>query len=149
MAMATKSLGVAKKRKRKAAKPAVPKPVDPAAAAAESEAEAAARVKAEAEAAAAKEAKEKEVQRARISSVQALSALVLAFPYDVPPAVPPAIALLARHSALSPAADAIVRHTFTDFKRTHADMWERQRDLFEREQLDAFNDIMVSPDYFC
>ena len=80
--------------------------------------------------------------------MQALSALVLAFPYDVPPAVPPAIALLARHSALSPAADAIV-HTFTDFKRTHADMWERQRDLFEREQLDAFNDIMVSPDYFC
>ena len=38
---------------------------------------------------------------------------------------------------------------FTDFKRTHADMWETQRQLFEREQLDAFNDIMVSPDYFC
>ena len=47
---------------------------------------------------------------------------------------------VARTAARSPAADAIVRHTFTDFKRTHADMWDRQRELFEREQLDAFND---------
>ena len=77
-----------------------------------------------------------------------LSALVLGSPFDVPRAVPAALSALARLAADPPPTPGLVRHAFSEFKRTHQDGWERHRTAFDADQLADLTDLLVSPSYY-
>lgn len=92
-------------------------------------------------------------QRAKVQQtcVRLLSAVVLAYPYEVPPYVPKALAVLSRllNSTISSTLQEVIRKTVSDFKRTHTDEWEtNHRQRFTEEQLDALNDVLSSPHYY-
>ena len=100
-----------------------------------------------------------DVARRRIGAVQALGACVLAFPYDVPPHVPKALVILARHSNLANKKKSATRYqaairdavksVCSEFKRTHAETWAFIRDFFDPDQHDALADVLTSDSYFC
>ena len=83
--------------------------------------------------------------------VRFLSALVRAYPYEVPSYVPKTLAVLSRllHSSISSTLQETIRKTVSDFKRTHQDEWDvNHRHRFSPEELDALNDVLSSPHYY-
>ncbi|KAJ1460667.1 hypothetical protein M885DRAFT_508790 [Pelagophyceae sp. CCMP2097] len=94
----------------------------------------------------------------RLGAVHALAACVIAFPYDVPAHVPPALVLLARHSNATKAGKGregrdhaaireSVKATFAEFKRTHAETWDFITHFFTTAEHDAFADVLTTGDY--
>jgi hypothetical protein len=82
--------------------------------------------------------------------VNGLCALILSAPFDVPPSVVPAIAVLARlASSCGDETKTAIRHAFMEFKRTHLDNWDVHRMCFDEHTLDAFNETFEAPSYFC
>ena len=77
-----------------------------------------------------------------------LSALVLGHPFDVPKVVPAALSALARVASDPPPTSSVVKHAFSEFKRTHQDGWEQHRAAFDPEQLADLTDLLVSPSYY-
>ena len=78
--------------------------------------------------------------------VLALTALVEACPYNVPPAVPESLIELSKH--VNGVNGAQVRKTLSEFKRTHVDEWTTHKKAFSEEQLNSFEGVLVSPDYY-
>jgi len=101
-----------------------------------------------------KDLTEKEMNRAKKqqSSVFFLCAVVLANPYDTPSFVPEALEALSKHSFEHRATLAVrdtVKKVFSEFKRTHMnDNWEVHRKQFNREQLEALEDVVSTPHYY-
>ena len=101
-----------------------------------------------------KSAGEKENNRARRqqTSVNFLSASILARPYDTPPYVPEALAAISRHS-FDRTAPLTVRDTVkmccAEFKKTHmSDNWVEHKKQFTQEQLEALDDVVSTPHYY-
>ena len=47
-------------------------------------------------------------------------------------------------SPLSP----LVRTTFSEFRRTHQDTWQIDRQMFDEDQLDAIGELLIAPSYY-
>ncbi|KAG7377691.1 Proteasome activator complex subunit 4 [Phytophthora pseudosyringae] len=87
-------------------------------------------------------------------SVLSLSAIVLAFPHDVPTFVPPIFEELGRFLYMKRSSNTIsflvkaVKETLLDFKRTHQDNWLETKAKFSHAQLDVIEDVAIAPSYF-
>jgi len=100
-----------------------------------------------------KKSKEQKRARAQQSSVFFLCATVLSQPYDTPPYIPKALAAISKHSFERNAPLGIrdtVKKCCAEYKKTHmSDNWEIHRKVFTQEQLEALEDVISSPHYYC
>ncbi|KAI9330364.1 hypothetical protein DFJ73DRAFT_858866 [Zopfochytrium polystomum] len=84
----------------------------------------------------------------RHSAVLGLSALVLAFPYDIPEWMPDALMLLSSCTADQAPVSTTTAKTFAEFKRTHQDGWQEHLDSFTDDQRAILRDVLVSASYY-
>uniref|UniRef100_A0A1I7YJA7 BLM10_mid domain-containing protein n=1 Tax=Steinernema glaseri TaxID=37863 RepID=A0A1I7YJA7_9BILA len=84
----------------------------------------------------------------RHAGVLALSAIVRAYPYTVPPVVPDVLMKLCRHAHELQPIQGTVKETMKEFKRTHTDMWHVHKQEFTEDQLADMTDLLVSPNYY-
>ncbi|PLW40659.1 hypothetical protein PCANC_01611 [Puccinia coronata f. sp. avenae] len=83
------------------------------------------------------------------SAVLGSSALVNAFPYDVPPWVPQIlIHNLCSHLSSPPMISTTARKTLTVYKKTHQDTWIEGQKMFSEEELTILNDCLVGSSYY-
>lgn len=80
--------------------------------------------------------------------VLALAASVLSVPYDMPSWLPDHVTLLARFSGEPSPVKSTVTKAVAEFRRTHADTWNVQKDSFTEEQLEVLADTSSSSSYF-
>lgn len=81
-------------------------------------------------------------------AVLALAASVLASPYDMPSWLPDHVTLLARFMTEPSPIKSTVTKAVAEFRRTHADTWNIQKDSFSEEQLEVLADTSTSSSYF-
>jgi len=84
----------------------------------------------------------------RHAAILGLSALVEAFPYEVPNWVPEVLVLLAGCIANTAPISAAVSKTFANFRRTHQDTWHQDMLAYTEDQLYVLSDLLVSPSYY-
>uniref|UniRef100_A0A914ZKA9 Proteasome activator complex subunit 4 n=6 Tax=Parascaris univalens TaxID=6257 RepID=A0A914ZKA9_PARUN len=84
----------------------------------------------------------------RHAGVLALSAVVQAFPYTVPPILPNALMQLCRHATDKQPMQGTVKKALSEFKRTHQDCWHEHKTQFSEDQLAILTDLLVSPNYY-
>ncbi|VFQ82480.1 unnamed protein product [Cuscuta campestris] len=80
--------------------------------------------------------------------ILALAACVLSVPYDMPGWLPDYITLLAQFVSEPSPVKSTVTKAVAEFRRTHADTWNIQKDSFTEEQLEVLADISSSSSYF-
>ncbi|GMF24569.1 unnamed protein product [Phytophthora lilii] len=96
----------------------------------------------------------KMVEAKMMESVLSLSAIILAFPHEVPSFVPPIFEELGRFLYMKRSSNTVsflekaVKETLLDFKRTHQDNWLETKSKFSRAQLDVIEDVAIAPSYF-
>lgn len=81
-------------------------------------------------------------------AVLALAASVLSAPYDMPSWLPEHVTLLARFSVEPSPVKSAVTKAVAEFRRTHADTWNVQKESFTEEQLEILADTSSSSSYF-
>ncbi|KAG4920653.1 hypothetical protein JHK84_049501 [Glycine max] len=81
-------------------------------------------------------------------AVLALVASVLSAPYDMPSWLPDHVTLLARFSGEPSPVKSTVTKAVAEFRRTHADTWNVQKEFFTEEQLEILADTSSSSSYF-
>ncbi|KAF7816036.1 proteasome activator subunit 4-like [Senna tora] len=81
-------------------------------------------------------------------AVLKLAASVLSAPYDMPSWLPEHVTLLACFSGEPSPVKSAVTKAVAEFRRTHADMWNVQKELFTEEQLEILADTSSSSSYF-
>ncbi|XP_057530197.1 proteasome activator subunit 4-like isoform X1 [Amaranthus tricolor] len=81
-------------------------------------------------------------------AVLALTACVLSVPYDMPSWLPEHVTLLARFVGEPSPVRSTVTKAVAEFRRTHADTWNFQREQFTEEQLEVLADTSSSSSYF-
>ncbi|XP_047151805.1 proteasome activator subunit 4 [Vigna umbellata] len=81
-------------------------------------------------------------------AVLALVASVLSAPYDMPSWLPEHVTLLARFSGEPSPVKSTVTKAVAEFRRTHADTWNVQKELFTEDQLEVLADTSSSSSYF-
>nr|DAD24254.1 TPA_asm: hypothetical protein HUJ06_025717 [Nelumbo nucifera] len=81
-------------------------------------------------------------------AVLALAASVLSVPYDMPSWLPDHVTLLARFIGEPSPVRSTVTKAVAEFRRTHADTWNVQKDSFDEEQLEVLGDTSSSYSYF-
>ncbi|XP_019430869.1 PREDICTED: proteasome activator subunit 4-like [Lupinus angustifolius] len=81
-------------------------------------------------------------------AVLALAASVLSAPYDMPSWLPEHVTLLARFSGEPSPVKSTVTKAVAEFRRTHADTWNVQKEFFTEEQLEILADTSSSSSYF-
>ncbi|KAK4752662.1 hypothetical protein SAY87_021460 [Trapa incisa] len=81
-------------------------------------------------------------------AVLALTASVLSVPYDMPSWLPEHVTLLARFAGEPSPIKSTVTKAVAEFRRTHADMWNVQKEFFTEEQLEVLADTTSSSSYF-
>ncbi|KAK6149467.1 hypothetical protein DH2020_016992 [Rehmannia glutinosa] len=81
-------------------------------------------------------------------SILALAACVLSVPYDMPSWLPEHVTLLARFVSEPSPLKSTVTKAIAEFRRTHADTWNVQKDSFTEEQLEVLADTSSSSSYF-
>lgn len=81
-------------------------------------------------------------------AVLALAAGVLSVPYDMPSWLPEHVTLLARFVGEPSPVRSTVTKAVAEFRRTHADTWNFQKDQFTEEQLEVLADTSSSSSYF-
>nr|KYP76237.1 Proteasome activator complex subunit 4 [Cajanus cajan] len=81
-------------------------------------------------------------------AVLALVACVLSAPYDMPSWLPDHVTLLACFSGEPAPVKSTVTKAVAEFRRTHADTWNVQKELFTEEQLEILADTSSSSSYF-
>ncbi|KAL5803775.1 hypothetical protein ACOSQ3_030575 [Xanthoceras sorbifolium] len=84
----------------------------------------------------------------RHGAVLALVASVLSVPYDMPSWLPDHVTLLARFAGEPSPVKSTVTKAVAEFRRTHADTWNLQKDQFTEEQLEVLADTSSSSSYF-
>ncbi|KAJ4811141.1 Proteasome activator complex subunit 4 [Rhynchospora pubera] len=80
--------------------------------------------------------------------VLALAASVLSAPYDMPSWLPNHVTLLAKFISEPYPIRSTVTKTVAEFKRSHADTWDIQKNAFTEEQLEVLADTSLSTSYF-
>ena len=91
--------------------------------------------------------KEQGGPRKKQAAVLGLSSLVHAFPYQIPSWMPRVLVLLAQKSSDS-ALSKTISQTFAEFKRTHQDTWNRDKEKFKKDELDVFAELLLPPSYY-
>ncbi|CAH2053834.1 unnamed protein product [Thlaspi arvense] len=81
-------------------------------------------------------------------AVLGLVASVLSVPYDMPSWLPDHVTLLARFAGEPTPVKSTVTKAVAEFRRTHADTWNIQKDSFTEEQLEILADTSSSSSYF-
>ncbi|KAL9382859.1 hypothetical protein Peur_023182 [Populus x canadensis] len=81
-------------------------------------------------------------------AVLALVASVLSVPYDMPSWLPDHVTLLACFGGEPSPVKSTVTKAIAEFRRTHADTWNVQKDSFTEEQLEVLADTSSSSSYF-
>jgi proteasome activator subunit 4 len=81
-------------------------------------------------------------------AVLALAASVLSAPYDMPSWLPEHVTLLARFAGEPAPVKSTVTKAVAEFRRTHADTWNVQKNSFTEEQLEVLADTTSSSSYF-
>merc|ERR1719361_1552299 len=82
------------------------------------------------------------------SGILGLSAMVEAYPYDVPEVVPDILIELEKHLHDPQPIPTAHKDTFQEFKRTHQDNWQEHKLKFTDDQLVVMTDLLVSPNYY-
>ncbi|KAJ1556307.1 hypothetical protein HK405_002861, partial [Cladochytrium tenue] len=80
----------------------------------------------------------------RHGAVLGLSALILAFPYDVPVWVPAVVRRLAACASDRPPISTTVNKTFSEFRRTHQDGWHDHLEALSEEDSATLTDLLLS-----
>lgn len=80
--------------------------------------------------------------------VLALAACILSVPYDIPSWLPKHVTLLAQFVSEPSPVKSTVTKAIAEFRRTHADTWNVQKDSFTEEQLETLADTSSSSSYF-
>ncbi|KAI5078578.1 hypothetical protein GOP47_0006249 [Adiantum capillus-veneris] len=80
--------------------------------------------------------------------VLGLSAVIFSVPYDMPSWLPDIVTLLADFSNQPWPIRGTVRKTISDFRHTHSDMWEFQKEAFTEQQLEVLSNLTSSATYF-
>jgi proteasome activator subunit 4 len=101
-------------------------------------------------------AKMKTLEQKMVKGLLGMASLILAFPYSVPSGADvPALVeemshflYLKQTSATFSYLEKIAKDTLLEFKRTHQDNWTETKAHFTREQLEAIEDLLVSPSYY-
>lgn len=86
--------------------------------------------------------------RKRHAGILALSACILASPYDVPSFVPDVLMEVSKHADDPQPIQGTVKHTLTSFKRTHHDNWQDHKQRFSDDQINSLTELLVSPNYY-
>uniref|UniRef100_A0A1J3I7C0 Proteasome activator subunit 4 n=1 Tax=Noccaea caerulescens TaxID=107243 RepID=A0A1J3I7C0_NOCCA len=81
-------------------------------------------------------------------AVLGLVASVLSVPYDMPSWLPDHVTLLASFADEPTPIKSTVTKAVAEFRRTHADTWNIQKDSFTEEQLELLADTSSSSSYF-
>ncbi|CAE5967104.1 unnamed protein product [Arabidopsis arenosa] len=81
-------------------------------------------------------------------AVLGLVASVLSVPYDMPSWLPDHVTLLARFAGEPTPIKSTVTKAVAEFRRTHADTWNIQKDSFTEDQLEILTDTSSSSSYF-
>lgn len=81
-------------------------------------------------------------------AVLALVACVLSVPYDMPSWLPEHVTLLAQFVGEPSPIKSTVTKAVAEFRRTHADTWNLQKDSFTEDQLEVLADTSSSSSYF-
>ncbi|XP_061166090.1 proteasome activator complex subunit 4-like [Saccostrea echinata] len=84
----------------------------------------------------------------RRAGVLGLSALVEAYPYNVPEFMPQILMDLSIHVNDPQPIQMTVKKTLSNFRRTHHDNWHDHKQMFTDGQLVILTDILVSPTYY-
>lgn len=84
----------------------------------------------------------------RHGAVLSAGSLILSHPYRLPSWIPGLLSLLARFINDRNPIGTSARKTFSEFRRTHSDTWEIDREQFSVEQLDAINELSIAPSYY-
>ncbi|BBN03450.1 proteasome activator subunit 4 [Marchantia polymorpha subsp. ruderalis] len=80
--------------------------------------------------------------------VLGLAACILSVPYDMPRWLPNMVIALAGFSHEPWPIKATVTRTIADFRRTHMDTWDIQKEAFSEDQLEVLSDLTSSASYF-
>ncbi|CAL5335470.1 unnamed protein product [Camellia sinensis] len=81
-------------------------------------------------------------------AVLALAGCVLSVPYDMPSWLPEHVTLLAHFVGESSPVKSTVTKAVAEFRRTHADTWNVQKNSFTEDQLEVLADTSSSSSYF-
>lgn len=82
------------------------------------------------------------------ASVLALGALILAFPYDILDWMPESLVILAHYVSYVSPIGPEVKKIFAEFRRTHQDNWQEDKNKFSEDQLYELSDLLISPSYY-
>jgi len=82
------------------------------------------------------------------SGILGLCAFVEAFPYDVPPFMPPILMELSTHLNDPQPTPLTIKKSLQEFKRTHQDNWQEHKTKFTEDQLVVMTDLLVSQNYY-
>lgn len=75
------------------------------------------------------------VDKQYLNTLQMCCCLILSFPYDLPPFLPPLVTTVTKHAS-NPSVQDLVMKTVQTFKSTHQDRWDFFKKRFTHEQLD-------------
>lgn len=89
----------------------------------------------------------KQVHR-RHAGVLVLSACILSSPYTVPDWMPDVVMRLSDFLHEPQPIQQTVKHTFSEFRRTHHDNWHEDKFKFTSDQRLVLTDLLVSPNYY-
>jgi hypothetical protein len=82
----------------------------------------------------------------RMGGVLGLGGLLCGFPYSIQEWGPAVVQQLAERAFDPPPIDATAKKILSEFKRTHADMWEEEhKGRFDATQLASLQDALVTP----
>ncbi|RWS24263.1 proteasome activator complex subunit 4B-like isoform X1, partial [Leptotrombidium deliense] len=82
------------------------------------------------------------------SGFLALSAIVEAYPFDIPPFIPDILVYLSEHLNEPWLIRKTIKSTFKQFRETHHDNWREHETKFTSVQLLQLEDLLVSPSYY-
>jgi len=88
------------------------------------------------------------VLQQRHGAIFGLCSLVLSCPYDVPQWMPELLVKLSTYINDPVPIKNTVKDTFSEFWRTHQDMWPFLKSKFNEEQLYTINELVLSPNYY-
>ncbi|KAJ3416755.1 hypothetical protein HDV05_000129 [Chytridiales sp. JEL 0842] len=84
----------------------------------------------------------------RHAAVLGLTALVAAFPYEVPEWMPDVLIVLSSCLQDQAPIKSTVTKAFADFRRTHQDTWQDDMNVFTEDQRSLLSDLLISESYY-
>ena len=84
----------------------------------------------------------------RHATVLGITAIINAFPYEVPEWMPQVLVDVSQCVSDPSPISGTVTKTFTDFRRTHQDNWEEDKQVFSADELSVLSDLLISPSYY-